>query len=605
MAQRFQPFPAGGDRPFLSISQDVIDVLESISAAEKAQAVPHVRIWQVDPVTGAPVHADEGGRPTRALSNQLSEPAAFGRPGDAQFRERPPVSLERITIKSDAPKGVITYRQIEMSFMVHRPDVIFEDATGDHDTWSSLILPGSVHVLEYGWSASDGVKNGLLSGVGLSDPTVKPPINVPAISQIRFTVTNYSFRILPDNQISVSVSAFEDGEYTLRGAALGSPPAPETDSNRSPYALPKEVPLEAYNERGLAAIENIQRRLGDDLKGRTDAAGRVKLSDLLDVVFAPAIEEAIIGKLGYRDLSLILGDFNERVGLPVERYDFRPVTTSPGGKWIGDFAIPLKDVRELFSKLVSSETQPITLYNLLVPFLMVLRDPRTWDRRQGKKDEFGRDALTIPQVFVRVIANPVTRAATLYIFDAEREFTKFSESDYKKGVSDKLTRRELRETLRKKGVPMITFGKGNSYIADANFEVVADENIKSILVRRYLRPTRAQALDVNKKMKELRLPDASKVLYSSSIQGDIVMLGNFAFDLFGLVWLDFGVPVWSGPFSVRSREDVIEPGSFVTKIGFISEGSDPLGTQGRREAVAVLTEQTKIENELARNRKRR
>ena len=59
------------------------------------------------------------------------------------------------------------------------------------------------------------------------------------------------------------------------------------------------------------------------------------------------------------------------------------------------------------------------------------------------------------------------------------------------------------------------------------------------------------------------------------------MLGNHVFDIFGLVWLEFTVPVWDGPFYIMAREDTINQTGFFTSITLRSAGTDPLGTQGR------------------------
>jgi hypothetical protein len=70
-------------------------------------------------------------------------------------------------------------------------------------------------------------------------------------------------------------------------------------------------------------------------------------------------------------------------------------------------------------------------------------------------------------------------------------------------------------------------------------------------------------------------------MYSSAINGDMTMIGNFVFDVFGMVWLDFGVPIWSGPFTVMEHEDVLDRTGLTTRVTFRADGSDPLGTQGR------------------------
>ena len=80
--------------------------------------------------------------------------------------------------------------------------------------------------------------------------------------------------------------------------------------------------------------------------------------------------------------------------------------------------------------------------------------------------------------------------------------------------------------------------------------------------------------------KASRAPAAQQI-YSPVMRGSITTIGNFILDAFNLVWLDFGVKRWDGPFTVYEMEDVIERGLFTTTYSVFSPGTDPLGTQGR------------------------
>ena len=42
-------------------------------------------------------------------------------------------------------------------------------------------------------------------------------------------------------------------------------------------------------------------------------------------------------------------------------------------------------------------------------------------------------------------------------------------------------------------------------------------------------------------------------MYRSAIKGVITVLGNFAFDAFGLLWMDFGIPAYDGLFYVLQK----------------------------------------------------
>lgn len=581
----FERLTGEDDRAFIPFSQGAIDQLEGITAADKAQAVPYVRIWQVDASTGEPINAnpDFPSDPIAPLNLQLAAPPRFGASQDERFRERPPVSLERISIKTNAPRGVITYQQIEMAFVVHRPDVIFDNPQPGVDNWSSMITPGMVHCMEYGWSASSGVRNGILNGEGYSDLESKPPCIVAGRKRLRFVVTNYSFKILPDSQISINVTAFEEGDFNLRQAILGAKEvrelSRETKQIPGPFGgaanVPKYDPQELYTEVGRKVVKALQDKVmslkGSKTKGNDEL---IKFSTFADVVLAPTIELAL-NDIGFTKVKLVMGDFNKRAGKPGPKYR---LNYSGDSAYIGDFEIPMKEIEKIFNDSLKSGSQ-ITLYNFINQFLIMFRNPQTWDRKNAKTDEGGMHMSKIPHVMVRTQMNPTTKAAIFFIVDIEREFTKFTDSERKPEVAK--SRSEVRDILRAKGVPVVSMMKGNSYIQDASFDVVTDDKIKGILMRRYLRPARTGVVDANIKQKSKTAVDPREVMYSSAIQGDLTILGNFVFDLFGLVWLDFGVSKWDGPFSVREREEIIDRTGFNVRLSLIAEGSDPLGTQGR------------------------
>ncbi len=586
MGQVFERLVGEDDRAFVPFSQTAIEHLENITAAEKAQAVPYVRIWQVDPGTGEPINAnpDAPSEPIAPLNIQLAGPARFGSSVDEHYRDRPPVSLERISIKTQAPRGIITYQTIEISFVVHRPDVIFNSPEPGVDNWSSMITPGMVHCMEYGWSASSGVRNGILNGEGFADLESKPVTVIPGRKRIRFVVTNYSFKIMPDGQISISISAMQEGDFNLRQAVVGSNQvremAKETKTIRvGPFGgvatVPKYDPQELYDEVGRKVVKALQDRLksltGNKTKGNDVL---IKFSTFADVVLAPTIEQAL-NDIGFSKVKLVMGDFNKRVGRPSPKYRLNYTGDSA---WIGDFEMPMRDIEKIFNDVVKEGSQ-ITLYNFVNIFLSIFQQGNTWDRKNAKRDAGGMHMSCLPLVMVRTMMNPTLKTAVFYIVDVEREFTKFSDNERKPEVAR--SRSDVNDILRNKGIPVISFRKGNSYIQDASFEVVADDAIKSIFMRRYLDPARAGVIDTSVKQKAGTAVDPREVMYSSAINGEVTVLGSFIFDLFGLLWLDFGITKWDGPFVVKEREDVIDRTGFSVRLSLVAEGSDPLGTQGR------------------------
>jgi hypothetical protein len=587
---QFQDIPA--DRqPFLRVVQDAVTLLESVTAAEKAQAVPYLLIWQVDPNTGLPVNASADGTPRAPLSLRLVEPPRFGSSvdgHDVRYRERPPVSLVKVSVKTENPRGVINYRQVEISFMVHRPDALFGRPDDGVDSWSSLLLPGAVHAMEYGWRASTGVKNGLLNGEGFVDQTVSPPVIIPATTRIRFATTHYDFGIQPDGQISINATAFEDSEFNLRRTVPGlSAVLRREDEQRaaagSKLAPPAPVAVSPYEPDGKKVLAELQRRVSLRLRDRADGKGFVTFRDLCDVLFADAITDAYT-QLGYDPPQLFLGNLNDRCGRTAPKYGGDQLS----GKSVGEFRMPLGDVEKRLGSIMRTGEQ-LTFYNLVGSFLSLFQDPRAWDTRLAKKGPGDATEQTVPQVAMRSVIS--RKAVALYVFDVKREFARFSPTDrFTTEQLGAVTREQVRKKLADRGVPVISFFRGNSYVESADFKAIGDDPIKSILMRRALRPDRQAIQDAGIKLKEGALVDPRQLLYSSAIHGDVTMLGNFAFDLFALVWLEFGVPQWDGPFFVQRRQDDIGPGEFRTTLSVYSAGDDPLGTQGRFAAEQAARE---------------
>jgi hypothetical protein len=582
----FQPLAANS--PFTSITQDTVTLLESVKPSDKGMAVPRIVMWQVDR-TGKPIHGDTYNRPTAPLSLQFVTPPRFGASmmdGHSRYRERPPVSLERISIKWQNPNGVIAYRVLKLNFMIHRPDVIFNEIDPTIDNFVSMIIPGNIFVLEYGWRAGQGVKNGLLNGEGYND---QQGHIVPGTLRVKFTVTSYNFRIQPDNQISMEIDAYEDGEFNVRQSLIVDvpPKSVPVSGQKNPIAEisdPYQDPLfqgflQQARDRIRSQVKPTQ------MQGQQGFTDLVKFQDICDILFAPVIEGAY-RRLGYDQINLYMGYFNERVGTPAPQYGLLPPGTDPSGKplpsSIGSFQLPMKEVEGIFNSIMTNGQQ-LTMYNFMIPFFKLLNDFPTWDRTNAPKDKNGVQQTTLPEIAIKTINNKGT--VNFYMVDLKREHSRFASSDQlspEQLVGGKVTRSAIKNVCKNAGVPFVSFQKGNSYIQESSFNVIADEQIKSIFQRRYLNQVRQQITETPDVQQKLKTGvDARQVLYSSAIAGDITMLGNFAFDIFQLIWLDFGAERWDGPFRVQEREDTIEAGSFLTKIHVISEGNDPLGTQGR------------------------
>jgi hypothetical protein len=585
--------PTGG-KPFTIGSQAAIDLLESILPVEKAQAVPYALIWEINPVTGKAMHAREDGSPSRPLSSLFAEPPRFGSSlsvTDSRFRERPPVSLERISIKTQNPRSIILYKTLELSFVVHRPETVFDqhiEPDGTHkpggDSWSSIITPGQAFALEYGWSASPSVKNGILNGEGHVESS--KGVAIQGRDQIRFVVTNYTFQIMPDSQLKFTVQGIELGESNLRQAFIVSDKKKDKSQPTVKAKVKKEV--DPHADGGLP-LQELLKKFQDGVAGSSEVkkekkkgATMVPFGLVIDVIFADLIEKAY-NDMGFEFKKLFVGTFNARAGKPAYKYS---AGSDMSGKPISDFTFPLDDVEKIFSDLMKTGAR-LTMYNFIQPFLRIFSSTVIWDRK-GEKNNTER---TIPQIVMRTISRR-NRAGKIevyyYIFDVNAVFANFTKDDAKKLPNENVTRSDIKKVVNDKGVPFISLVRANSFIKDASFDTIQDEQMKGIFIRRYFgdqgvnRTQKTANPDVASK--EDRAPAAQQV-FSPVIKGKITMIGNFVLDTFGLIWLDFGISLWDGPFTLAAREDVIERGDFTTTLSVFSNATDPLGTKSRRDVI--------------------
>jgi len=587
------------DKPFSPANSSVVELLEGILAADKGQAVPQVLIWEIDPDTGKALREDgNSGRPKQPLSIQLIEPPKFGASlsdSEFRFRERPPVSMERVSIKSKNPRGLLSYEEIELVFTVHRPDVVFADVSQtDQDVWASLIVPGRAHALEYGWSASKNVRNGLLNGEGVD---TNNGVVIPGRRQIRFSVVTYTFAILADNSMRFTISGIELGEFNLRQAFLVKPPEKETtggspkeaQNEKAKKRIKEEAdPYSADRSELNKLLKKIQDQVADKSNSRAarkPGGKAVKFGKLLELVFVPRIRGALT-EMGLTVKNIFVGRFNERSGKPVLKYGNNDMSGLP----ISDFEFPLDEIQQVFTELMNLGER-LTVMNFIAPFLRLFEDPTRWDRSdEDPSDQFSKFNHTVPQVMMRSIFRRLSNGkieVTFYIFDSNREYTKFAPTDKDKLKPGHYTKSDVRKAVLDANVPFISLVKANSFVKEPNFQVVLDEQMKSLYMRRYATASRNREQVVSQPdvaAKQLTPPPDPRQLFSASISGDLVLLGNFVFDVFMLIWIDFGVPFWDGPFNVLEKEDVIENGDFITRLKVVSAGTDPLGTQGRPKA---------------------
>lgn len=592
--KRYDVIPAAARR--------MTELMEEMSPASLAQAVPYIRIYEIN--------AD--GSLGKKLSNQLIEPPKFGQPMNKRFSERPPVSIENVSVKYMMPRGWILYRELDMSIVVHKPDAVFDAAQGS--LMQSLLDFSKQHVIMYGWSGGSSVlsngpppenpdpilpdtsrasgyddySRGLLIAhdpiPGTQDglpPDYREAMPVKAV--VRFKVVNYNFSIEPDMQVKFHIHAIEDGEVATRDAVIFN------NRNILPlFDMPENQDLyrasEVFDRISAYFIDTLlQRREWKDIyvSDKKDLTKPpvlqkeqfIKLQHIFNAFFADPIVFST-RSLGYKHTYLHLGLFNDNCPRTTAAYANQDVA----GKSVADFLIPLKKVSDLVARMITANSQ-MTAYGMIREISGLVSSPEVWETNSY-------DKKMIPELVLRTRYNWDTSSAIFQLID--RKFF-VANSELNIGVAGEMPKNKLRGLLKDKNIPYLRLMTKLSYLKDVKFEVVNDEQMKSIMINRSIAKTRADIAGGTARNSQLYggMPGFA-MMYRSAIKGTVTMLGNFAFDVFGIMWFEFGIPAYDGLFYVIHREDKISADGFFTTLTLQAEGSDPLRHGGARASGSAL-----------------
>jgi hypothetical protein len=600
------------------ITMDGVRQLKQITAADKAKAVPYVKIWRVKPST------NEKDGPE--ITTQFWDVPKFGTSMGNRFGERPAMSLESVTIKNVNPRGFILYREVDISIKVHRPDQVFNNLTNQANALASLMTPGNVHMLTYGWQGgfnpmlSTGIptyeKDGELhpdekiareeaKRTGARDP-VPPKYTAPAKASIRFTVVTYDFSITVDSQIEITIKGFEDGELNVREAALFDQRdmpkadvglyAPKTD-------VEKAKMLQAHLKRMIQTLTDRlnEKKVAIEKEVVTDKGAKTKekfiaLKDVLRILFSDPLSKTLTN-LGYRHIHFYTGLFNKNAPITVPAYLSQDLAVShapllPEGMPIGEFMLKLSDVTKVLNDVITTKGQ-ITVYNIIDKLFGIIQNINMYQK--NKKSQIPG---SVPEMHLVPIYNPDAEGhVQIWVVDRKRyltsldwelnEFTVDSDENKAKFRSGL----EAQSAVEGKGVPFISMYDANSFLAGAKFNVVADEMMKSIFIRRNMELNRGQITAENQNVVTTSQGEMdSSLLFRSAIKGELTMIGNFAFNIMGLMWIHFGIRAWDGFFYVMSKTDKIDSSGFTTSITVQAEGSNPAGAPKKNKP----TEATQI-----------
>jgi hypothetical protein len=585
-------FKRGDYRPFVRASVSAFDQLQSATAVDLAGAVPYIDIKQVDQFTGEIVGEN-------IMKEVLASPS-YSLPIAGMFQERPLVSLGLMEVKTEQQYGYAYNSIITLEFTVHRPDVVF--SAEEYSSWRELLVEGNCFTLEYGWTANTAaVKNDLLNGVGFYDQD--SGLLVLSRTRMLIAIVKYTSTMDGAGVVKFSLEARTMGNIGLRQVSLLQELAeeflPQRDTSdairaiaASPLSTMKRVLTSMTDRLDDSIIGAIQARLSslDESRGFNRGPRRfVSLGDVLDSFVAPIIER-MCTRLGYLRADLFLGNFNKRAGKTSE--DFGAVDLA--GRSIADFPVPVKLLRDTLSNM-HLKGRLMRVESLVESLITLTKGQAKWSA----------ETRFIPAVFpiandVDVDGGTVFRYAIADSFDGSDVFDEGSSEI----PAESITKQQIFDKLSSRGIPIIEAGRVNSVIKSFTFDISPEPLQRSIFAERQLqaRKDRVQMVEQPDPAGLAGRANTSTVVPLGTLQGSVGMVGNFVFQLFSYVWVEFfGAYPISGVYNIRDRVDRIEPGNFTTTLGLISEGIDPFNTRRRLSSSELAAERRIADDKLKRN----
>lgn len=579
-------------QPFARMSREPVRLLESMTGPELALAVPFLRITRVDPATGRPL--EEGG--LRPMVFDMVDPPRFDDPTGALL-ERPLVSLLSAKISAEPLIGDQYFRSIDLSFRVHRPDLIFDRNSGVE--WSKLFIEGESFVLEYGWNADPrDVRNELLNGLGILDE--RSGQVVPARNSVLFNVKNYEFSLQPNGEAEVTFHANENGDRAFREARFRDVAAQAWWTG----VPDEETALERRSSRQVASIKG---RYDGTLKELLDRVRRFpvqgrgdlyRMGDILDFVVAPLIEHAC-GEFGYTGgVELFCANFNRRAGSQSDTHGGDLMSE----RSVADFQVPAKDFRGALAQQLATG-QLITLSNFIATVVNSINGEDAWapaattDRRKPHVVLRGRE-VELPDGRRRYVVQLFDR---LQLDDAFLSLERIP--------PERQTREEVFRKLDDAGVPIVELGRAHSYILGAQFQLQPDAALQTIQFENANRARKDRVQLAHQPDTVTRRGQGlqhSEIVPLSILEGELQLIGNFVYENLGPVWVEyFGASPISGKYIVKRKTDEVGPGSFRTSVEIMGDGIDPLNTRKRlTEAEFSQQKRDSAQAEAERRRKR-
>ena len=573
-------------------------MLESITATDMAQAVPFLQIVRVDPGTRSPLEDAE------SLNVFFQKPPEFGLAiaDHTRHGERPPVSLREFKIGTTQDLGPLVLQDVEINLVVHRPDAFFDDP--ENNGWVSLITPGESHIVRYGWAGSS--KNELVNGDVFCERIGNTTVAVDSIKSVLFTTYYYTFTIRENGEFEINIKGKQNGDFALRKMLVADIDEVHENENfdRSQFALnPEQSPLFGENAKPLRKL--LQAKMTDLIEASTikknNKTTHVKMIDVMNKLVAPTIARRA-KQWGYDNVELLLGNFNVNVGTTTKKYNSRNMS----GESIGSFEIPVATLKDI-AKRLSAKGSEVTMRNFMTTLTSIAGSGASWATNKDTSRPQSRPTIKIG---VSEKSLKGKQILSVVVIDIRQELIRFDPSDQLEpdAKTGRISRDRIRKKVIEKGIPYVSFGNALSFIKDASFEVEMDPLIQRAMIERYAQhlKTRQEVAHETKAETEKPMSENFNDIWQSTLKGNVNMLGNFVFNVFSYIWIDFGVSTWNGLFSIRQRSDVLTANGFETSIEVYTEGGDPLNTKTLLSADQLAKEKelrlAKIELKRARKK---
>jgi hypothetical protein len=584
-------------------SQEPIDLLESITAAEIASCVPFIKIEKIDKLGKAATDV-------RPLMYDLIQTPQFGSGQDSfgldsdVFMERSLVSLLSLSVDFDQQYGISIHRQITLEFMVHHPAIVFDRASDN--SWREIMMAGKAFTLEYGWKADPTiVKNPLFNGHGHITESGQV---IKSTQLVMLVVSTYDIQVMQNGEVKVTIKASENGDLCLREMKFSDIFERTIGRNRVPVNLERDE-----KKRKLLEEEQKKQDKADDIenvkalralmakpnKNPVKGVGQYYLmGEILDQVIAPMVVAS--GKIwGYAGVDLLLGKFNKEAGNQSKKY----FGDAMADKGIENFRIPVDVVNEALTNY-TSHGRAVYLQNFISVIIKFMNDAGAWaDPPPGK-------SVQKPHVLMKSETVQTDGGTRLLLVIQDTTVGAHPFGMYDNGQNrialDKQSKSEIFTRLKNASVPILEFAKAGTLITDASFQLQPDALLQSIQVEGAYNDRKNRQQQTAMPDVESRKGQSSKgelLIPVSIVEGDIHMYGNFAMEVFGSFWIEFyGSKELSGMFHVRGKTDVLEAGTFRSTFKVISEGIDPLNTRKQLDAAEIQKVEDRKKDTLAKSK---